>query len=847
MERRSFLKASAALGCAATVTGCKTSSDDANVTPTPPPVADEQMNWSACLVNCGSNCPIKVFSRDGVITRIEADHETTDEYGVNHQIRACARGRSLKQRTYAPDRLKTPMKRIGNRGEGKFVPISWDDAYAEIAAKLQETASTHGNESIYFNYGTGAYYGFANNNATWGRLLNLNGGFLNHHWDYSWSQVYMAAMATYGDKWDSIGGSSLAEIENSDLFIGFGFNPNEIRQSGSGEGYDFIKALENNKHSIEVYMVEPRYTDSMRGNEHKWLAVRPGTDAALAEAVIHHMIDTGWVNDNSAAFLESHCVGYSKASLERLKAELEVEQDQNKREHAQYINPEDNYHDYIMGMGKYLGQGARTPEWAEKICGVTADNIRELATKLMNAKAPYISAGAGVSRHANGDQNTRAVYMLSIMTGKLGQAGVSTGAMPSSNQFPLGGGLPAGNNPVDITIPCFSWSDAIVRGEEFTGTTDGVRYASNALNEIEDNNSAKLNSNIKVIINTSSNILINQHSDSNGTAEILADESKCELIVVCDCWMTPSARYADIILPDTTWLESEDLADDSYASGQMAYATMMSSSLNPLGDAKSMYDICAGIADKMGKGGEYTEGKTGRDWCEEIYAGTRAANTDVDMPATYGEAQEVGLFRKYMANTVVALKDYVANPAAAPRPTISGKIEIYSVSLAKKAATWTLLDGDEITPLPKYVVTWDGFEDEEAAKDYPLQLCGFHTKGRTHSSYHNVPWLREAVEDAVWMNPKDANARGITQGAKAQVWNDRGTIELPVRVTPRVAPGVAMVGQGAWYTPDPAGRIGNSGHIIDIGGCINTLTKYHPTPVTKGNPQHTNRVQIATA
>jgi anaerobic dimethyl sulfoxide reductase subunit A len=146
-----------------------------------------------------------------------------------------------------------------------------------------------------------------------------------------------------------------------------------------------------------------------------------------------------------------------------------------------------------------------------------------------------------------------------------------------------------------------------------------------------------------------------------------------------------------------------------------------------------------------------------------------------------------------------------------------------------------------------YQATWEGYEDSETSEDYPFQLVGYHTKGRTHSSYHNVPWLREAVEDAVWMNPADAYKQGLTQGSKALIWSQRGTIELPVRVTPRVAPGVLALGQGAWYTPDPSGRVGPSGHIIDIGGCINTLTRYQPSPLAKGNPQHTNRVQIASA
>ncbi|BDY04570.1 DMSO/selenate family reductase complex A subunit [Ferrimonas sp. YFM] len=849
MERRNFLKISAAAGAAATITGCQSSADDIESRPddnTPAPSA-EQVNWSACLVNCGSNCPIQVFSKDGVITRIETDNKTTDQYGVNHHARACPRGRALRQRTYATDRLRSPMKRVGKRGEGKFVRISWEQAYSEIAAKLQDIQQTHGAESIYMHYGTGAYYGFSSNVATWGRLLNLNGGFLDHHWDYSWAGVYAACMATYGYQWDSIGGSSLSEIENSDLFVGFGFNPNEIRMSGSGEGYDFVKALEANKKDIKVWMVEPRYTDSMRGNEDHWLPIRPGTDAALVEAVIHQMISSGWVDANAKAFLDKYAVGYDRASLEATKTQVAADSDPYIASHAQHVDPDQNYHDYIMGVGAYASQGARTPAWAAAICGIPEARIVALANAIMSAKAPYISAGAGVNRHANGDQATRAIYTLAIMTGKIGQPGVNSGAMPTSFSFAISG-MPTGTNPVDITIPVYTWSDAVVRGEEFTGTSDGVRFKASGAYERVDNNPAKLSTNLKAIINCAGNALVNQHSDSNGTAEILADDTQCELIVVSDCWMTPSAKFADYLLPDSTWLESDDYANDSYASGQMAYATFMSSALTPLGESQSMYDICAGIAKAMGKGDLYTEGRTGKEWCEKLYQETKAMHPDLTMPDSYEEAQKEGVFRKYMPSSVIAYQSFINDPVSNPMPTISGKFEIFSLSLARKAATWTLRPGDRITPLPQYVITWEGYEDQAAIDaGYPLQLCGYHTKGRTHSSYHNVPWLREAVEDAVWVNPIDATARNINDGDLVQIYSERGTIELPAKITPRVTPGVISLGQGAWYAPHKDGQVGPSGHVIDAGGCINTLTKYHPSPISKGNPQHTNRVQLVKA
>ncbi|MCL1164349.1 molybdopterin-dependent oxidoreductase [Shewanella chilikensis] len=848
MERRSFLKMSAAVTAAATITGCNKSASEANVVPPPITPTDEVINWSACLVNCGSNCPIKVFSKDGVITRIETDHETTDEYGVNQQVRACARGRSLRQRTYATDRLRSPMKRVGKRGEAKFIPITWEQAYSEIGSKLQSIKENYGPESILMHYGSGAFYGFASNNATWDRLLNLNGGFLKYHWDYSLAGAYPAAIASYGDQYDCMFGTSLREIANSDLFIGFGFNPNEIRMSGSGEGYDFIKQLKNNKKNIKVWMIDPRYTDSMRGNEDEWLAIRPGTDAALIEAIIYQMINSGWVDQNAKAFLDKYAVGYDKASLVNTKASVALNSDSFIASHAQYIDPEQNYHDYIMGQGAFELAGAKTPKWAAGVCGIPPYKIEQLATAIMAAEAPYISAGIGISRHANGDQSTRAVYTLCIMTGKIGRAGVNSGAMPSNYGFRVAT-MPTGTNPVDVTIPVFTWSDAVVRGKEFTGTTDGVRFTASYSQERVDNNPATLSTNIKAIINSAGNALVNQHSDSNGTAQILQNESNCELIIVNDCWMTPSAKFADYLLPSTTWLESVDYADDSYASGEAAFATFMSSSLTPLGESQSMYDICSGIAKAMGCGAEFTEGLTGLQWCEKLYKETKSMNPDVDMPDTYEEAQKIGVIRKpYITASVIAFESYIQDPVANPRPTISGKFEIYSLSIARKAATWTLPDGDVLTPLPQYVVTWEGYQDQEAIDaGYPLQLCGHHTKGRTHSSYHNVAWLREAVEDAVWMNPNDASTRGLSDGDIVHVYNERGTIELPVKVTPRVIPGVCSLGQGAWYKPDPSGKVGPSGHVVDIGGCINTLTKYHPSPDSKGNPQHTNRVQVVKA
>ena len=122
------------------------------------------------------------------------------------------------------------------------------------------------------------------------------------------------------------------------------------------------------------------------------------------------------------------------------------------------------------------------------------------------------------------------------------------------------------------------------------------------------------------------------------------------------------------------------------------------------------------------------------------------------------------------------------------------------------------------------------------------QTQGFHHHGRIHSTFHNLPWLREQHPDVLFMNPLDAQARGLKNGDMVLVFNDRGTLEMPVKVTSRIMPGVVTLPQGAWYTPKQVG-----GKSVDVGRNINTLTSLRPSPLAKGNPQHTNLVEVRKA
>ncbi len=756
------------------------------------PAKEEKEVWNACLVNCGSRCPIKCHVVDGAIRWMSHEDDNNDEFGM-HQVRPCGRGRVAKKRVYNADRLKYPMKRVGKRGEGKYERISWDEAIKTIGDKLKSTIATYGNEAVYYQYGSGSTgYNFQGR-AVCHRLLRLAGGYVEFYGTYSDAQVNRAFPFTYGDGYDR---SMTREIANAKLCLFFGYNPSETRMSGGGETYQ-ISEWQRRSNTRIIY-IDPCYTDSMLGKEGDWVPIRPGTDAALVNAIAWVLIRENLVDQ---AFLDQYCVGYDEKTL------------------PPGAPKNASYKAYILGQGP---DGiAKTPEWAAPITGVSVDRIISLAREIGTAKPVYVATGWGMQRHANGEQASRAVAMLPILTGNIGLPGTNVGQEPGNYGYPIER-LPQPENKVKVKIPCFLWTDAIYRGKEMTALADGIMGAD------------KLNVPIKFLWNYSSATTLNQHSDTGRTHKILQDDTLCEFIVVIDNHMTSTARYADILLPDITNFEGSDIIQNGYAVGELGGLIYLSPAIPPMFECKSAWDICTLLARYLGIEQQFTEGKSHEQWLAEAHEKMRKKDAAIPDLAS---ARKIGMIkRRAPAGTGVALAKFRADPKANPLKTPSGKIEIYSDRLAKIAATWKLPEGDVITPLPQYVATWESSEDRETKKTYPLQLVGHHTKGRTHSSYHNVDLLRQVDTHAVWINPVDAAPRGIKNGDMVRVLSKRGEVRILARVTPRIMPGVTAMPQGAWYEPDKNG--------VDLGANINTLTSQRPSPLAKGNPQHTNLVEI---
>ena len=799
LSRRTFLKTTGALGALAAAGGSVAAADSLFGADVPAALAEteETTTWGHCAINCPGRCALKFHVKDDEVTWVDT-HTSPDAGFDDPQARACLRGRSYRRWMNSPDRINYPMKRVGARGEGKYERISWDEAIDTAASKLKEVIEKHGNEAVYVPYATGVS---ATTARPFNRFLNLVGGFLNRYGDYSTAQITAITPYMYGAKGGS--GSSLSSGEDAKLILCFGSSPTETRQGGLTTHYDWVHMRERTP--AKIYIIDPRLNDSAMGHSEEWLPINPGTDAALVAALGHELIKNGQTDED---FLHTYCVGYDEETMP------EAHKGKNL-----------SYKDYIMGTG--YDKVEKTPEWAAPITGISAERIRSLADEIATTKPLYVVQGWGPQRRSNGEWAAWSIMALPCLVGQVGLPGTSNGCREARNS-PTLQSLPAGTNPIKDSISCFVWTDAIEHGEDMGAKVWGVR------------NTDKLKSNIKYMINYAGNCLTNQHSDINKAHEILSDESKCEFILGIDTVMCDSMNYSDIVLPDLFRFEQHS----QIATGSdWGYVITGTPATTPKFERKSAYEMASMMAERFGVKDKFTEGKTEEQWIRELYDKSR--EKDPKLPS-YEEMQEMGVYTRAYPHTV-ALQKFREDPAGNPLVTPSGKIEIFSEKLLKDTEGWKLTEGDTLAGMdtlpgiPAYIPEWEGVES--TTKEHPLMLSGFHYRGRIHSSWGFIPELKEVNPQEAWINPADAEPRGIKHGDKVQVHNDRGKIELLAKVTPRVVPGTVAVSQGAWWDGDK--KSGKDG--VDKGGSINTLTTQRPSPLAKGNPQHTNICDVKRA
>jgi len=569
--------------------------------------------------DCGGRCPLKLHVKDNRILRIEGDDIAEPE-----QLRTCLRCRALRQYVHHPQRLMYPQKRVGERGEGKFERISWDEALETLTGQLIRVKETYGNEGIFLATGGGYLAGLHNGGFAAQRLMNQFGGCVTHYGNISSEGAVWASLTQYGSV---MVGHSRDDMLNSKLIILWGWDPARMI-SGTNTMYHLIKAREN---GARVIAVDPRYHDTAATAADEWIPVRPGTDTAMMVAMANVMITE---NLHDQTFLDKNSVGFDK------------------------------FKDYVLGQEDGT---EKTPQWAAEICGVDADTISRLAREYAGTKPAALMDCQGPARSAMGEQYNRCAATLSAMTGNVGRAGGSAcgGLMgiPVGHMFRMSA-IPPGKNPFEL------------EGPNVKGTLD-IRmrvikrvHVNQIFDAILEGKQGGYPADIKLMWSMCNNYL-NQTGNSNKAARGL---QKLEFFCAQELFMTAQARYADLLLPVTSAVERSDLTRP-WPSGP--YFTFMNRALEPLGECKSDLDIVSELAQRLGIEGfnPHTEDQ----WLKMFVDLNPEYQQHIK---DYDKFKQDGIHRVKLAEPIIAFKEQIDDIEKNPFPTPSGKIEIFSQRVA---------------------------------------------------------------------------------------------------------------------------------------------------------------------
>ena len=688
--------------------------------------ADAGVFTTSCSYDCGARCLLKVYTKEGRVEKIL----TEDFRGL--KIKACPRGLAQGAVVSDPGRLMQPLKRTGTRGSGAFEPVSWDEALDTIASELKHVRDQYGSESIWFNPGSGSFAALHSTSNVPRRFFALLGKCTTKWGSASFEGAVKSSIATFGTYFS---GNSRDNFLHSKMIILWGWNP-VVTRFGSDTAHYLGEAKKN---GTKIVSVDPRQNHTAKALDAQWIPVRPGTDTAMMAAMAHVMT-TEELHDRE--FLGRHTSGF------------------------------DEFSDYVLG--KKDGT-AKTPAWAQEICGTPAEVIIDLAREYARTKPAALMPGWAPGRSSYGEQFHRGAAVLAAMTGNMGVAGGY--AAGGSDVVPHGlilSGLPVpqeDHNKVHVT----KIYDAMLKGKSGGYPAD-----------------------CKLLYITGSNML-NQNPNLNKGLDAFAVP---EFVVAHDLFMTPTARYADVVLPVTHFLEREDVIQP-YIGG--SYRMHMDKTIEAPAGPRSDLTIFTDLALRMGMDG-YND-KSEDEWLKFI------CDSIPDMPDLETIRREK--IQKIDIKTPwVGFKDQVDDPEKHPFPTPSGKIEIFSRMFAD-------MKDEKIPPIPEHIPSWEGPADD-LARQYPIQLVTPHSRARVNSQFYNIGQIDKLADDRIWINDADAGERGIMDGDDVVVHNDRGRLTVKARVTDRIMPGAASLDQGAWYTPNEDG--------VDQAGCVNVLTRDEMSP-----------------
>lgn len=796
--RRQFLKSASATAATTLVVGSLPRRAGAFAYE-PYPTDDElETVVTSCAHNCGSRHMLVAHKKGDVIVRLSTDNGTYqgDAYGTDTeekpQLRACLRGRSYRSRLYSPERLLYPMKRVGARGEGKFKRISWDQALTEIAQRMTYLKTTYGPTALLDQSYAGASYGVLHKSdqieGLLARFLGMFGCRTNSWSVPSYQGTTFSSRITYGTIED---GNEDDTFAHSKLIIMWGWNPAYTFHGGN----TFYYMRMAKQRGCKFVLIDPQYTDSAAAYDAWWIPIRPNTDAAMMAGMAYHIWDQGWHDQD---FIDRFVQGMDPGTM------------------PDWAKGQESFRDYIFGVSDGV---PKTPEWAAEICGVSAEDIRKLSEMYATTKPAALKASWAPGRNAYGEQYNRMAAALQAMTGNIGVlGGCAEGVGKAWHAEGVAYPYDQNANLWWASIKSDRWAHVVLNYPNVTRQEAGLWPRQDQLDGVIPNirgifwqGSDWFNQ----LTNINKEIAAIRRLDSYGEGE--------SLLVCMDSTITPTGIWADYLLPIATHFERHDVALPWYKGHYYIHRPVV---IQPLGESKTDLQVFTELAWRLGFGPGYNP-KATRDYFNDPTAVDEAYLQDWWHKVQDHQGAEIdwetfkqrGVYKFILPEPHVAFRAQVEQ--GVPFQTASGKIEIFSGQLAQ-ITDWTRTQyGYPIPAIPKWIEPWESLNSPKTAT-HPFHLISPHPRWRTHSIFNNIPWLRETFSQEVTMNASDAKRLGISMGDTVEVFNDRGSCIVPVYVTERCMPGVAVLHEGAWMDIDGNGK--------DRSGNPDFLTLDEPSP-----------------
>jgi biotin/methionine sulfoxide reductase len=665
---------------------------------------------------------------------------------------------SIPDVVHAPSRIDRPYVREGwlrgerrgsVRGRDSFVPVSWDRVTRLVAEETRRVRAEHGDASIFGgSYGWSSAGRFHHARSQLHRFLGLGGGFTAQVTNYSYGAGMTLMPHILGTNevvqgpvtdWESI-------ARHARLMLCFGGLPlkNGLVTAGGAGAHEYIPLMRNAAEAgLRFVNLSPFCGDAADFLGAEWVPVRPGSDAAMVLAMIQAILEAG-LEDRD--FLARCTTGW-----DRLRA-------------------------YVTGESDGV---AKTPEWAAPLCDVPAETIRALA--LEAARTPtMVTATWSIQRAEHGEQPWWALVALASVLGGIGKPGQGIGfgygsinGMGTPRQDLPSVNLPATRNPVGISIP-------VARVTQLLEEPGQILQYNGRDTVLPD---------IRMVFWAGGNPF-HHHQDLNRLARAF---SRPDTIVASEPWWTSLARHADIVLPATTTLERNDIASSS----RDRFLRAMHHAVPPQGQARNDHDAFADIADALGYRDRFTEQRNEDAWLRHLYDRWRRAcgSLGVEVPDFDRFWAEGHVEFDAPTQEFVQFRDFARDPEAAPLATPSGKVELYSEVIA--GFGYDEAPGHAVWREPR---EWLGGDTSR----FPLHLLSYQPATRLHGQLDPGRVARDSKiqgREPIRMNPADAAARGLSDGAVVRIHNDRGACLGGLVVTPDIRPGVVAMATGAWWDP----------------------------------------------